>query len=187
MSQSDRATLREAVARFDDSEKLEAAVSALQGQGFNRADISFMAHAGAMGEHVAGGYADMREAADDPQAQHETPTESTDVRQGRTLATSLAAVVAAFAAAGFTVATGGAAAVAAGVGAVAGLSAGAAGAVIGQKAGESERQFFEEQVERGGVLIWVHTRDAAAEARALDILRRHGAADVHLHEVPATA
>ena len=177
MPQSDRPMLREAVARFDDPERLEAAVSALQGNGFNRADISFMAHAGLFGEHVAGGYADMRMAADDPRARHETPAESTDVRQGRTLATSLAAVIAAF----------GAAAVAAGVGAAAGLSAGAIGAAIGRRAGDSERQFFDEQIDRGGVLVWVRTRDAEAEERALQILRAHGAADPHLHEVPATA
>jgi len=186
MPEADRPTLREAVARFDDPEKLEAAVSALQGNGFQRADISFMAHAGLLGEHVAGKYAEMDEAADDPQARRSVPAETTDVRQGRTLVTSLAAVVAAFAAAGFTVATGGAAAVAAGVGAAAGLSAGAAGAAIGRRAEASEQQFFDEQLERGGVIVWVRTRDAAAEARALDTLRRHGAAEAHLHSVPAT-
>ena len=42
-----------------------------------------------------------------------------------------------------------------------------------------------EQIERGGVLLWVRLRDAEAEQRALDILRRHSAHDVHA--IPATA
>ncbi len=44
-----------------------------------------------------------------------------------------------------------------------------------------------EQLERGGVLLWVRLPDAAAEPRALDILRRHSAHDVHVHEFPAAA
>ncbi|HZT51048.1 MAG TPA: hypothetical protein VFA22_03900 [Stellaceae bacterium] len=184
MARPEEPTLREAVARFDDAEKLEAAVSALQSGGFQRADISFIAREGLLGAHVAGGYGDMRQAADDPHAPHEPPVESTDIRQGRTLTTSLAAVVAAFAAAGFTVATGGTAALAAGIAAAAGLGAGAAGAAVGMKAEAGERNFVDEQLERGGVILWVHTRDAAAEARALEVLRDAGGRDAHLHEPP---
>jgi hypothetical protein len=46
---------------------------------------------------------------------------------------------------------------------------------------------MQEQLDRGGVLLWVHLRDATAEERALDVLRRHGARDVHMHDIPATA
>jgi hypothetical protein len=37
------------------------------------------------------------------------------------------------------------------------------------------------------VLLWVRLRDTEAEQRALDILRRHSAHDVHVHDIPATA
>ena len=113
--------MREAVARFDDPERLEGAISALQSHGFDRAEISFIARDGFMGEHVAAGHPATRGAAEDVTVEREAPVESTDVRQGRMLGTSLAAVVAAFAAAGFTVATGGAAALALGLAAAAGL------------------------------------------------------------------
>lgn len=177
--------LREAMARFDDAAALEAAVSALQSHGFDRADISFVAREGYLGEHpVAAGAT--RRAAEGPAAKREAPVESTDLRQGRVLATSTAACIAAFAAAGFTVATGGAAALAAGLAVAAGLGVGAAGAVIGHEAGESAQNFIDEQVASGGVLVWVRTRDEAASYRALDILRQHGGTDVHAHEVAAT-
>jgi hypothetical protein len=169
----------EAVARFDDPTQLETAIAALQSNGFDRADISFLAREGFLGEHAAAG---------GPEAtQREAPIETTDVRQGRTLVTSMAAVVAAFAAAGFTVATGGAAALAAGIAVAAGLGVGAAGAAVGQKAERSEHHFLDEQLAQGGVLVWVRTRDADAEQRALSILRVHGGTEVRLHELPATA
>lgn len=178
--------LREAVARFEDPDRLEAAVSALQSHGFQRADISFVAREGLLGaEPVTQGRA-ARRAAEDPGVKREAPIDSTDVKQGRALATSTAACVAAFAAAGFTVATGGAAALAIGLAAVAGIGVGAAGAAIGAKAGASEREFIDAQVADGGVLLWVRTRDDAAESRALAILKEHGGNAVHLHDVPVT-
>jgi hypothetical protein len=145
-------TRREAVARFDDPERLEEAVSDLQSHGFDRTDISFLAREGFLGEHAAP-TGPAQTAADRPTVKRAAPVDSTDVQQGRTLATSTAAVVAAFAAAGFTVATGGTAALAAGIAVTAGIGVGAAGAVIGKKAGDSERNFLDEQLERGGVLV----------------------------------
>ena len=38
--------------------------------------------------------------------------------------------------------------------------------------------------ERGGLLLWVRTRDAAHEDRAKKILSKHTAHDVHVHGLP---
>lgn len=187
MVQSEPAMLREAVARFDDPVKLEAAVLELQSHGFDRADISFIARDGMLGQHPASDHAATRQTAEDPATSRTGPVENNDLGQGRTLATSMAAVIAAFVAAGFTVATGGTALLAAGLAAAAGLGVGAAGTAIGMGAGASERQFLDEQLARGGVIVWVRTRDAAAEGRALSILRAHGGVEVHLHDMPTTA
>src|SRR5258707_3641917 len=102
-------TIREAVAAFDDPGALQAAVSDLQSHGFDRADISVIAPEDLEG-HVAGRAGDVRDAEDDPGVERAAVVSDTDVRQGRVLGTSLASVLAAFAAAGLTVATGGAAA-----------------------------------------------------------------------------
>ncbi len=185
MAEPARSSLREAVAVFDDAESLQAAVTDLQAHGFDRADLSFVAREGFVGD-VAEEYGDVREAEDNATIKREAVIDETDVRQGRVLGTSLGAVLAGFAAAGFTVMTGGAAALAVGVAAAAAGSVGAAGALLGRAAGEGERRFLEQQKERGGVLLWVRTRDAEHERRAEEILRRHSAHDVHVHEVPAT-
>ena len=174
----DNPLIREAVAVFDDPENLERAVSELQSNGIDRSNLSFLAHASPT-ESPAGA---LQRLADHPSTPREALVTDTDLRQGRILATSLAATIAAFAAAGFIVATGGvAAAVSA---AVAAGGVGAVGALIGRKLGDNEMAFLDAQLARGGVLLWVRTPDRDTERRALEVLRRH-AAHVHLHDLPA--
>jgi hypothetical protein len=178
-------TIREVVAAFDEPEALQSAVSDLQSHGFNRADITFMARESITGR-LAQDYEATREAEDDPHARREAVTDETDIRQRRTLDISLAATLAGFAAAGFTIATGGGTLVAAGVTAAAVGAVGGVGALLGKAYGKSQHTFLREQLERGGILVWVRTPDPAAEERAQFILRKYSAHDVHVHEVPAS-
>src|SRR5579871_5164164 len=154
--------VREAVALFDDAGLLEGAVSDLQGRGFDRADISFLAQAALEDQPNSS-----EGLADNPATPRETPVTATDIRQERVLATSMVATIAAFAAAGFTVATGGAAAIAAGGG------VGAVGAWFGSRLGDEEAAYYDAQLARGGVLLWVRLRRPEDEARALEVLRRY--------------
>src|SRR6202011_2503601 len=125
-SSMEGSTIREAVAVFDDAERLESAVSALQSAGIDRSELSILAHT-SLAETPVG---DLRRAADDPRTPREPVVSDTGLRQGRVLGTSLAATIAALAAAGITVATGGtAAATTAAAAAAAGGGGGAGGAV----------------------------------------------------------
>jgi hypothetical protein len=177
--------IREVVAAFHEPEALQSAVSDLQSHGFNRADISFMAHQSVTG-HLAQNYEATRQASDDPRARREAVTDETDIRQRRTLEISLATTLAGFAAAGFTIATGGATALAAGVTAAAVGAVGGLGALLGRAYGEGHETFLREQLERGGILVWVRAPAVGAEERAQAILRKYSAHDVHVHEVPAS-
>jgi hypothetical protein len=174
----DSAASREVVAVFDDPEKLENAVSELQSNGIDRSSLSFLAHALPTGCAPGG----TQHLADDPATPREAPVTDTDVRQGRVLGTSLAATIAAFAAAGFAVATGGVAAAVAAAAAAGGV--GAVGALIGHKLGQNETSFLDAQLARGGALLWVRTLDCDAERRALEVLHRY-AAHVDTHDLPA--
>ncbi len=177
-------TIREAVAAFHDPEALKAAVSDLQSNGFDRADISFVAREGFEG-NVKPDYREARQIEDDPGVPRDPVIDETDIRQRRTLEVGMVATIAAFAAAGFTVMTGGATALAAGAAVAAIGGVGGVAALVGKAYGEGQQNFLRQQLDRGGILLWVRTPDAAAEARAEEILRRHAAADVHIHEVPA--
>src|SRR5215470_19827504 len=172
-------TIREAVAVFDNAEKLESAVSELQSHGVDRSELSFLARAALTGRAPG----NLRQAAGEPTALREPVVSDTDLRQGRVLGTGLAATVAAFAAAGFTVATAGVGAAIAAA-AVAASAAGAASTLLGRKLAEDQASFLDAQLTRGGVLLSVRTRDAAKERTALDILR-HYSLHVFLHDRPA--
>ncbi|MBV8132948.1 MAG: hypothetical protein JO282_10630 [Alphaproteobacteria bacterium] len=169
----------EVVAVFEDPEKLERAVSELQSHGVDRANLSFLARQALLERRAD----DMQSLANDPAAPREVVVSDTDLRQGRVLGTGLAATVAAFAAAGFTVATGGVAAAAiAATAAAAGV--GAVSTLVGRKLAKDEESFLDTQLARGGVLLWVGTSDAVAERRAADVLRRYST-HVYVHALPA--
>lgn len=174
-------TIREAVAVFDDPERLENAVSELQSRGFDRADLSFLAPE-ALGEHPG---ATATRLAHDPAAPRVSVTSETDQAQSRVLGTSMAATVAAFVAAGFVVETGGVAAAAIAAVAAAG-GVGAAGTWLGRKLAKDDEALLDAQLARGGVLLWVRLQDRSAEERAVEVLRRWSA-QLHLHDLPAEA
>ena len=43
------------------------------------------------------------------------------------------------------------------------------------------------QLEKGGLLLWVRTPDDEQERKAVKILKRHSADDIHLHDLPEPA
>ena len=174
------AMVREAVAVFDDPDRLENAMSDLQSKGIDRSNLSLLALP-SLAERLP---ARSQDVADDPATPRDSAVTDTDIRQGRVLSTSLAATIAALAAAGFTVATGGVAAPTVAAAAAAGGVA-AVGALLGRRVGEDQEAFLDAQLSRGGVLLWVRTPDADAERRTLGVLRRHSA-HVHLHDLPGS-
>ena len=173
-------TIREVVGAFESADGLEAAISALTSAGWDRAQLSVLAPRGSVGEHLAG--RDTRVVADDPHAARDAVNSDADLGQERALFAGMAGVVAAFVASGATIMTGGAALAAIVGAAVAGGGAAAAVSAIGVGAGRNRTAFIDEQIARGGVLLWVTTRDDLEERRAREILTQAGAAHIHTHE-----
>jgi hypothetical protein len=58
------------------------------------------------------------------------------------------------------------------------------GTVLARWLDKHHAEHLQEQLEHGGLLLWVRTPDESAERRALEILTRHSAHDVHIHELP---
>jgi hypothetical protein len=154
------ATIREAVAVFDEPAHLEDAMSDLQSNGVDRADLSMLA--GPSATHPA-----------ERASSVEAPVSDTDLRQGRVLGTSLAATIAGFAAAGITVATGGVSAAAIVATAAAAGGVALASTLVGRQVAEDQEAFLDAQLAAGGVLLWVRIRSADVEKNVLEVLRRH--------------
>ena len=97
---------------------------------------------------------------------------------------AMAAAGAVVAAAGAVVASGGTiAAIILGV-AAGGGAGGLIGVMLGRFLDKHHAHALQEHLDKGGLLLWVHTPDEAHERKALEILRRCGAEDAHVHSLP---
>ncbi|NNM57153.1 hypothetical protein [Acidocella sp.] len=170
------ATYREAVAVFDSAETLDAAVFTLETHGFDRAAFSLLASEEAVEQKLGHRYQLVKEVEDDPAA----PRDTFYSRISRLEATYLPAP--ALAAIGGLMFTGATVALPAVIAAGGGFVLGAA---LGGLIHRHYATRVKEQLERGGLVLWVSLREAALEEKALEILRAQGGHDVHVHEMPA--
>ena len=94
------------------------------------------------------------------------------------------ASIGAVAAAGAIFASGGALAVTLGSGLIGAEVGGFIGGVLGELVEEHHAKYLQEQLDRGGLLLWVRTVDGPEENIAKQILSRHSGRDVHAHAIP---
>jgi hypothetical protein len=180
-----QATNREAVGVFHDYESLEKAADELESSGFNNADLSLLAGEHAVEEKLGHKYERVEEVEDDPDAPRTAYIERESVGDAKGVLTGGLAYVGAVAAAGALVASGGTLAGALAAAAMAGGASGLVGSVLADLVGNRHARNIEDQLARGGLILWVRTPDTAAEVKAIGILNRHGAEDVHIHSLPA--
>jgi hypothetical protein len=177
-----RDKVTEAVAVFHDVSSLDVAVEELRKAGFKRSAISLLASEDAVEKKLGHRYErveEMEDAPDAPRVTYRTRAalgDTEDVLVGSL--TYLPAVLAA----GTVVASAGIVAAA-----ITGTAIGGAliGTVLARWLGEHHAKLLSEQLEHGGLLLWVRTHDKEREERALRILLDHGGTHVHLHELPA--
>jgi Na+/glutamate symporter len=92
--------------------------------------------------------------------------------------------VGAMAGAGAIVASGGTLAAAIAAAALAGGTGGFIGSILARWVGDRHAHNLQEQMDHGGLLLWVRTRHAEDEKRAMEILKKHSGHDVHIHALP---
>ncbi|MGB0935060.1 MAG: hypothetical protein ACPGXY_03235 [Alphaproteobacteria bacterium] len=177
-------TIREVVGVFDTSDALDKTVDHLVKQGFERRSISLLASQEAVEEKLGHRFKKIQELEDDPNVPRQAYTSvdsTTSVRSG--LLGGLMYLGAA-AAAGGIVMTGGTLAGAV----IAGLLGGGMGGLIGDSFGKvmelNQAEHIQYQLERGGLLLWVHVRNSEEELTAKSIMAEFSAHDIHAHELP---
>jgi outer membrane lipoprotein SlyB len=176
-------TRTEVVGIFDDPDSLQSAIDDLLSAGFDRAELSLLAGETAVEEKLGHAYRKVEEIEDDITIPREAyvSTESIGDAEGGLIGGLV--YVGAVAAAGAVVATGGTLAAIVGAVAAAGGAGALAGSVLATLVGRHHAHYLQEQLDRGGLLLWVRTWDKAREARAKEILTRHSAHDVHAHSL----
>ncbi|MBU0800416.1 MAG: hypothetical protein KKA05_05365 [Alphaproteobacteria bacterium] len=168
---NDRQVIREAVGVFTDKDRLNAAVAELETTAFPRHDISVLSPAE---KNTA------RKAEDDPEAQRTIlvrPEEQTIAAGVIIGGGTYAGVVTA------ALAIGPGATLLAYLGMIFfGAIAGAAlGGIVLQFIAMRLRRTWGRALQQGGVVLWVRTPGPNRERIALDIMRKHGGQDVHVH------
>lgn len=178
--------IREAVGYFENADTLQEAIDALMSSGFDRAQLSLLAAEHAVEEKLGHKYRKVAELEDEPKTVRccYVSTESVGDAQGGLIGVPF--YVAATAAAGAILVSGGTMAAAIIGAALAGGAGGLIGSVLAKLVGDRHAHHLQEQLEHGGLLLWVRTWNAIDEKRAVDLLKKHSAQNVHVHTIPAT-
>jgi hypothetical protein len=176
---------REAVGIFADPAHLQDAIDELLSSGFHRAALSLLAGERTVQEKLGHHYRKIEELPDDPNVPRSAyvSTEAIGDLEGGLI--GVLTYVGATAAAGAVVVSGGTLAAIITGAALAGGASGLLGSVLAKWVGEHHAHYLQEQVDHGGLLLWVRTWDADAEARATTILKKHSGRGVHVHPLPS--
>lgn len=168
---------REAVAIFHDEASLNKAVDELMQTGIRRQDLSILTDS----KSVPGKKGKAAETADKNLVEHDyVSPESRTEGMAALVCVPLYVAGAGVAA----VATGGVALIpTVAIVAGSGLAAGAVGLLLARVFGRHHAERVQEQIAKGGLLLWVHLPEKGRDAKVMEILRRNGAQDVHLHVV----
>lgn len=175
--------VREAVAAFSKSEDLEGAIEELLSSGFARAEISLLAGTEAVEQKLGHSFTSTRDLEDDPTVPVTAYVAKESIVEGEGAVIGGLMYLGAFIGFAPVVASGGAIGAAI-LAAVLGGGGGAAiGSIFAGLLGKKHADYLNDQLEHGGLLLWVRTRDAEHEKRAVEILSRHSGQDVHVHGV----
>ncbi|MGD2132286.1 MAG: hypothetical protein PVI23_05795 [Maricaulaceae bacterium] len=181
---ADANTDREAVAAFNDAAALQAAIDDLLTHGFDRAELSLLASEQAVVDKLGHEFRSTRELEDAP----DVPTVAYVAREsvGEAEGHAIGALMYVGAMIGMVpvIASGGAIGAAIAAGAVLGGAGAAIGVRLADLIGHAYADRINEQLENGGLLLWVRTRDEAHERKAVEILKRRAGEDVHVHGLP---
>lgn len=176
--------IREVIAVFHDERSLQDAVAELLLHGFDRASFSILAGRHTVERQLGHYFNRVAEIEDDPGVPrfHYMGPDSRVIAMGA-VASGLA-YAGAVGSAGVIIATGGTAAAALLGAVLIGGAGGVIGTALSRVISAHHETYLKQQLERGGLILWVRAETAEQEATASDVLRHHAARDVHSHDLP---
>ncbi|MCW2239692.1 hypothetical protein [Azospirillum canadense] len=175
---------REVVAVFDDPDCLDGAISELQQHGFGRADLSTVCNARMLEAELGHVCTDVREIEDNPSAPRSVFVSKASIGDAEGALVGVAVYIGAIAAAGMTAAAGASMMAVVVAVAIGTAITGGAGYALMKRLDRRYNASIQEQLERGGLILWVHLHSEEQERDALKILSSCSAKRLHVHEVP---
>ena len=175
----------EAVGVFKSADDFQAAADEFLSSGFDRADLSILASEHTVEKKLGHIYRRVETLEDDPKVPRIAYISEEAVGDAKGVLIGSLTFVGAVVAAGPMAAAGGPLVGIILAAAMLGGATGWIGADLGQIIEQRHADKLNAQLEKGGLLLWVRTRDREHEVRAEEILRKHGALDVHIHSLPS--
>lgn len=176
--------VRQVVGIFDSPEALLNAIDDITTSGVDRARLSLLAGENAVQSKLGQRFARVEDLAVDPKAPRMAFIEPEDVGNAQSVAVGGLAYVGAVAGAGAVVASGGALLPAIGAAAAVGGGGAAIGGVLARAIGRRYDDFLSQQLDNGGLLLWVSAEDEQDEAQLADRLARFTEQRVIRTEIP---
>ena len=170
--------IQEVVGVFSSAEDLQDTIRDLEGTAFPRQDISVMGSRDELVEAFGEKTVNPLMAMDDDSTPREAPARPEEETIGAAALVGIPAYVGAM---GLALASG-AVAFPAIIGAaiIGGIGGGSVGVVLNKLFGTRATRHIEEQIQKGGLLLWVRAPDEKRQSLAMQIMRNHNAHDVHV-------
>lgn len=175
--------VREAVGVFHDPAALDAAVDALGASGFDRASISVLATGAKAKDRIDRYYRLASDIEDCDKVPRAAFASRASRAEGDAALVGVPLYIGGFAGAAAVAATGGALALAVAATIAGAMAGGGLGALLATAIERRHMARVREQLEKGGLVVWVNVPRPDAETRALAILAEAGAHDIHVHEI----
>jgi VIT1/CCC1 family predicted Fe2+/Mn2+ transporter len=176
--------VREAVGFFDTEKSLQEAIDDLLSQGFDRAEISVLASVEAIEDKMRGVFDKVSHLEDNAETPRVAYIAKEDIGDAK------GAVIGGFLYVGAMIGlvpiviSGGALAAVLTAAAIGGGVGTAIGSILSRSIDHHHSDYISEQLQHGGLLLWVRTFTLDDERRAVKILSKHSAHDVHVHGLP---
>ena len=171
----------EVVGIFHTTEDLESAVEELLSSGFDRAELSLLASEGAVAEKLGGSYRPADEMADEPAVPRSAFVSTAAIGDAEGGLIGGLAYLGATVAVGAVVLAGGTVAVTIAAAILAGGTGGLIGSALARWVGHHHAAYLHDQIDNGGLLLWVRAWNKSDEERAVEIIAKHAADEVHSH------
>lgn len=183
VTQSKLESVCEVVGVFHSPEDLESAIDELLSSGFDRAELSLLASEDAVAEKLGGCFHPASELADDPAVPRAAFVSSAAIGDAEGALIGGLAYVGATVAVGAVMMSGGALGAVIAAAVLAGGTGGLVGTVLARWVGHHHAAYLRDQIENGGLLLWVRAWNESDEARALAIVAKHAADKVHSRSI----
>ena len=174
---------KEAVGVFSDPDALETAVDELEVSGFDRAAISVLATDSKARDQLDRFYRTINDVEDGGGVPRAAFVSSDSLAEGEAAVIGVPLYIGGFAGAAAVASAGGSLALAIAATVSGGVVGAALGALLAGAIARHHSAQAQEQLKRGGFVLWVSVSHPDKEKRAIAALSKMGAHDVHIHEI----